>query len=416
MRSGGAIIRVERDAHYQQSAKLPDASMVCLDYLIFEVRMLHNEDLSLLIGDIYDAALQPDAWPQVLAKTAKFVGGFSAALFSKDATRKTGDVYYHDGGITAHFRQIYFETYIKLDPATTGHYFAEIESPVSTCDFLPYDEFIETRFYKEWAQPQRIVDFVSATLEKSATSAAMFGVFRKDHDGIVDEDVRCRMRLVVPHIRRAVLIDRVLEQNNAELASFADTLDGLSAGMFLVDKSARIVHANANGHAMLTAGTTLRAVSGRLTANGSESRQALCEIFMAASEGDIPLGSKGVSVPLRSRDGERYVAHVLPLTGGIRRQAGKSYAAAAAVFVRKAALETSAPPEIIAKLYKLTPSELRVLLAVVQVGGVSETAEALGIGEATVKTHLHRLFGKTGTSRQAELVKLVASYANPLVH
>jgi DNA-binding CsgD family transcriptional regulator len=32
-----------------------------------------------------------------------------------------------------------------------------------------------------------------------------------------------------------------------------------------------------------------------------------------------------------------------------------------------------------------------------------------------VKTHLGRLFEKTGTSRQADLVKLVAGFSNPLV-
>jgi DNA-binding CsgD family transcriptional regulator len=32
----------------------------------------------------------------------------------------------------------------------------------------------------------------------------------------------------------------------------------------------------------------------------------------------------------------------------------------------------------------------------------------LGISQATVKTHLHNLFRKTGTRRQSELVKLVA--------
>jgi DNA-binding CsgD family transcriptional regulator len=62
------------------------------------------------------------------------------------------------------------------------------------------------------------------------------------------------------------------------------------------------------------------------------------------------------------------------------------------------------------------PTELRVLLAIVEVGGVPEVAEALGIGEATVKTHLHRLFAKTETTRQAELVKLVAAFSNPLVN
>jgi predicted ArsR family transcriptional regulator len=46
---------------------------------------------------------------------------------------------------------------------------------------------------------------------------------------------------------------------------------------------------------------------------------------------------------------------------------------------------------------------------------VPETARALGVTEATVKTHLHRLFGKTGAVRQADLVKLVAGFSNPLV-
>jgi hypothetical protein len=47
------------------------------------------------------------------------------------------------------------------------------------------------------------------------------------------------------------------------------------------------------------------------------------------------------------------------------------------LFVRKAALEGPGPAEVIAKIYKLTPTELRVLLAVVEVGGAPEVAEAL---------------------------------------
>jgi DNA-binding CsgD family transcriptional regulator len=62
-----------------------------------------------------------------------------------------------------------------------------------------------------------------------------------------------------------------------------------------------------------------------------------------------------------------------------------------------------------------TPTELRVLLAVMQVGGASEVAEALGIAESTVRTHLLRLFAKTGTKGQADLIKLVTSYTNPLI-
>jgi DNA-binding CsgD family transcriptional regulator len=86
----------------------------------------------------------------------------------------------------------------------------------------------------------------------------------------------------------------------------------------------------------------------------------------------------------------------------------------AVVVCKAGAMEPSAP-DAIARHFKLTPGELRVLLAVVRVGGVAGTAAALGIREATVKTHLHRVFGKTGTSRQVELVRLVAGFANPLL-
>jgi len=63
-----------------------------------------------------------------------------------------------------------------------------------------------------------------------------------------------------------------------------------------------------------------------------------------------------------------------------------------------------------AREFQLTPAELRVLFSIVETGGVSEVADILGISEATVRTHLHRLYEKTGSGRQAELVKLVAGY------
>jgi DNA-binding CsgD family transcriptional regulator len=97
------------------------------------------------------------------------------------------------------------------------------------------------------------------------------------------------------------------------------------------------------------------------------------------------------------------------------RRSGATYPSMAAVFVHKAAIAAHCRPEVIADVYGLTRAELRVLFAIVEVGGVAETAGSLGVSEATVKTHLHRVFGKTGASRQADLVKLVAGFSNPLV-
>jgi DNA-binding CsgD family transcriptional regulator len=71
-------------------------------------------------------------------------------------------------------------------------------------------------------------------------------------------------------------------------------------------------------------------------------------------------------------------------------------------------------PELIARAYRLTPTELRVLLGIVDIGGVPEVANLLGVAETTIKTHLRRIFIKTGAERQADLIKLAAGFAMPL--
>lgn len=198
-----------------------------------------------------------------------------------------------------------------------------------------------------------------------------------------------------------------------EAATFAEALDCLGAGLFLVEETSRIVYANASAQTMLDRRSVLRAVNGRLVACEPRSAQALKDCVAEVACGAAP-GAMAIAVALRASDGAHCIAHVLPLALGSQRRCG-AYGAGAALLVHKIALEVPPPPaQAIAALYRLTPSELRVLTAIVEVGGVRETAEALGIGEATVKTHLHRLFGKTGTTRQADLVKLVAGFASPV--
>jgi DNA-binding CsgD family transcriptional regulator len=378
------------------------------------------QKLGALIADIYDAALDRSLWEGAIERTAHFVGGTGASLFTKEAPAEPGEVQYRLGklqcevGIDPHYRRLYFEKYIAFDPVRTGHFLAQIEQPFAVADLMPRGEFEETRFYREWFQPQGLVDFVGAALDKSAASISIFGVLRHQRDGIADEETRHRMRLIVPHIRRAALIGRMFDLKAGEVAAFADTFDGLGAGMYLVNPNGRIVHANVAGNAILDAGDILRAVGGRLVVRDRQVDQTLREAFAAAGQGDAAVGTKGIAVPLIGNDGERYVAHVLPLTSGGRRRAGITYTAAAALFVRKAALASPSAFEVIGQTFKLTPTELRVLLALVDVGGVPEVAEALGVASTTIRTHLGRVFEKTGAARQADLVKLVAGYVTPL--
>ena len=370
--------------------------------------------VSSLIGDIYDAALDPDLWVGTLEKTCDFVVGIAATLQSHDISQQTANFYF-TWNDNPEYTKSYVERYAAINPAIVP---AAIQTQVGDVsiflDFISLDEYRKTQFYKEWSAPQGYIDAVQVTLDKSATSYAGVAVMRHDSHGPADDGVRQRMALLAPHFRRAVAVSKVIDLHKVEAAALADTLDGLAAGLILVGSTGRIVHANTSGLAMLDDGSVIRGKGGKLTATDAQGERVLQDIFLSAAGGDAAIGGKGAAVPLTSSHGERYIAHVLPLTAGARRRAGIAHAAVAALFVRKAALDVPHPLEAIANTFALTPAEMRVLMMIVQVGGVPEVAPVLGISETTVKTHLQHVFAKTGTSRQADLVKLVAGYMSPL--
>jgi DNA-binding CsgD family transcriptional regulator len=54
-------------------------------------------------------------------------------------------------------------------------------------------------------------------------------------------------------------------------------------------------------------------------------------------------------------------------------------------------------------------AEVRVALAVASGAAISDTARQLKISPNTVKTHLRHIYEKTGTKRQADLCRLMAT-------
>lgn len=375
-----------------------------------------QQALTALAADLYDAALDPALWRPALGRVRDFVGGASAGIVTKNASANRGFVCFDDGSIAPDDTAAYFDRYVALDPCTTGHYYATPDSPVSTADLIPYPEFVETRFYREWARPQGLVDYMGAAIEKSGTSAVVFNVMRHQSDGLFDEAARRRMRLVAPHVQRAVAIGQAVDLKTAATASFADVLDGLSTGVFLTGEDGRVMHANDAGRALLAEGEGIYLSGGRLAAHQPEARQVLGMLGAGRSNDAVSRRPGGTDIALRSRQGEHYAAHLLPLESGNRRDLASPFRAVNAVFVHKAKLAPPSGVECIARHHRLTPTELRVLIAIVDAGSVPLAAEALGVAESTVKTHLASLYGKTGTSRQADLVKLVAGYASPLLN
>jgi hypothetical protein len=73
------------------------------------------EHLSALIGDIYDASLDPSLWPSAFDNACKSVGGSVACLHAQDNVRKVADIYFasdHD----PRYRTLYLDKYFKINP------------------------------------------------------------------------------------------------------------------------------------------------------------------------------------------------------------------------------------------------------------------------------------------------------------
>jgi DNA-binding CsgD family transcriptional regulator len=370
------------------------------------------EEMSELIGDIYDASLDPDRWDRVLERSTRFLKTATASIGSFDSLNRHL-TFSKAWGYDPYYFQLFLDRYAKTNPVNSSAWMVQAGEVIAIGDMVPYEEYAASAIFREWGKPQGYIDGYQATLEKTATSHAFFHCIRHERHGRVDAEARRKLRLLTPHLQRAVLIGKVVDLHKFEAASLADTLDGLSAGMFLVDDDARLVHANVSGRAMLADGTVVAELGGRLSANDLQVDQGLREIFAAAGGGDDVLGERGIVIPIAAPHGSRFVAHVLGLTSGARRRTGISYSAAAAVFVREAALDLPHPIETLTNLYKFTPAETRVLMTIVEISGVPEVASALGISQTTVKTHLQHIFEKTGLNRQADLVKLVAEYMSP---
>jgi DNA-binding CsgD family transcriptional regulator len=365
--------------------------------------------LSDLIGDIYDAALDPTLWMRALERSCAFVGGSSAVLYWHDvATERSAALHLFNDD--PHYTRLYFEKYLSMNPVFPAATFVESGMIYTPADIVPEAELFETRFHKEWVEPQGIADVVCVNLEKGTTSSSVLNIRRDETHGIVDDAVRQRAALIVPHFQRAVSIGRLFDQSRTTQAVLTETLDNVEAAVFLLGPNGGIAFVNEPGRAMLDDGVLPRERRGALAAVVPEANRVLRDMLLAAESGDIAAGGRGVAIPLSASPHGRWFAHVLPLTSGDRQRAGSLHSAVAAVFVRKTSPASPPPLEALAKLYKLTASEVRVLDAVMKVSGVRALADLLGLSQPTVKTHLHNVFRKTGTARQSELVKLIAGF------
>ena len=365
------------------------------------------QDLGDLIADLYEAALDRRLWPDALMRVLKFVGGAAAGLSLADVAGHFG-MFYIDEGPDGPDDKISPEN-AKLVAA-----FPE-EFPAESGRSLQFGglsrKIVEVGSRAEW-KPAQVLFNLSALVDMSAAA----GVVGRTPDDVADAEAFDRMQMIAPHVQRAIRIGRLIESRDEMSATFACAFDGLDAAVILVDADGCMLHGNAAARTILAAEEILRVgAGGRLAACGAVAADCSFQKALAAAcRSDAVPDATEAAVPLIGRDGVRFVAHLLALKSAAHDDSGVGRAAAAALFVRKVVISVSSASEVIGTAFKLSPAEQRVLTAIVELGGVPTVASALGLSEATVKTHLVHIFKKTGAARQQDLVKLVARYLTPL--
>jgi DNA-binding CsgD family transcriptional regulator/PAS domain-containing protein len=282
-----------------------------------------------------------------------------------------------------------------------------LEEPIVQSEAVSAAALQSSRFFNAWAQPQGIVDAVAIGLERNSrmVSTLSFG-WHRDAGALGTGEIE-GLRLLAPHFRRAIAISQLLESRSIAASNLTGVLEGLAAGVIVVDELMSLLHANPAAEAMLTQGDTVRVTNGRVTVNTTTSD--IEDAVAQAGVNEVELGRRGGrGFAARGPLGEPRIVHVLPLRG---REPGQSLfrRATAALFITQPDHEIDLPREAFAALYGLTPAETRIVELLVGGAAPPQIASELGLLSSTVKTHLQRVFEKTGVHRQSDLIRLAAS-------
>jgi|HubBroStandDraft_6_1064221.scaffolds.fasta_scaffold189305_2 DNA-binding CsgD family transcriptional regulator len=370
--------------------------------------------ISDLIGLIYDCAIAPSRWPEALAEICGAVECVSGVILLLDLARSQHR-FAHTWGLSPDWAQRYFDHADDF----TGFYSRAFSrdicldgEPLLLSQLMPLVGRHGQRVYDAWTRPQGLSEMMQTVVLRQRRRLAVFGVNRHESAGALTADQLSIMRLLVPHIRRTMTIIDILDVKTIEIATFAATLDTFSAGILIVADEARILHANGSARDMLAKRQPIAAVNGVLSVRDTQARDEVSRAIALARTDEATIGTNGIAVPLR--DAGSAVAHVLPLARGELRTRLVPQTAAA-VFITQPTDTTPRDVGAVAASFGLTPAEARMLERLAAGATLREAAEALEISANTAKTHIARIFSKTGVSRQTDLIALINRVV-PAVH
>lgn len=346
-----------------------------------------------LVSLIYEAAADASLWPAFLDVYAPAVKGRCAGLVLSAG---------HGNGAAPFHWSIWPDEDVRLRTdrriaedwcRTVGE--GQPEGSIRAIDLE------QSPAYTELHAPRDVRYGIAGVFLRAADAPSMIVAVRGEQDGPFGEPAFAILRPLMPHLRRAALLQREVTSLRARLAAFTSYLDRSPLPFLLTDGRGRVLYANAAAHQVVGGKDGIAITSGQLSVKSPGIRVAFAKAIEEAATGrGRPLCHFEVERSAHDKPPYRVLLMPVPAAAGL-------FQPTAAVLI----IDTEARPEldheVLSELFFLTPAEARVTAKLGVGHSAEEIADETGVSLETVRTHIRRVFSKTGTGRQGELISLV---------
>ncbi|MCR6501355.1 helix-turn-helix transcriptional regulator [Shinella sp. CPCC 101442] len=347
---------------------------------------------------IYEAAFLPDLWQVVLEKLAVRSDSVGAAIFLfAHGLPARGRALPHQGEMLAEFLS---DNELQLSAGVTRMCSVQPASFVDVDRFMMPHE-IETDPVRVKFRAMGIGAHLCTAIPMPSGELGIFVLQRALDNGQYERSNIDALDLLRPHLARASLVASRLGLQQAENTVAAMEAMGLPAAV--LSSHGRVLAANSLFDGMSS--LFLPVAFGGLAISDSAANRLFQLAISAAGSNTEPLVR---SIPVTTRnDGPTMIIHVLPLRRAARDIFSGADILVAATSVGKSVFSPSA--KVLNALFDLTPAEANLATALSAGRSLKEAAFEASITVKSARTYLERIFTKTGTKQQSQLVALLKS-------
>ncbi|WP_035872845.1 helix-turn-helix transcriptional regulator [Cucumibacter marinus] len=359
-----------------------------------------SSDLEEIIERIYSAAVGDTAWPDLLCNIADLGGMEHAMLVAVDPEMDRASVMAPRAD-TAHI-SAYVDHWWRHDPASPRA--GKTANPVPTQGEASIEAEKHAGFYFEFLRPAGLgVQAILANLVREERAFVNFAMPASVGDDEIHSQALSTARLLSPHLRRSARISRRLRMMRAEWRAVTAATPVIEqGGVLILDAARRALFASPMAERMMI--DPACPLQSKDQSIGFVDPRADAEFGAALKTllgGRMPVAAAR-RLRVHGTGSQRFEIDILPNRWNSDCPFGSR--PCAMVTIRAIAETQDAGGQRLMAQFGLTPKEAEIAIEVMKGDGRAAVAQRCGISVNTVRTHLERIFGKTGVRRQAELI------------